>query len=149
MNRPAERPPHAPDVTTPTDTLRPLFDRLRLAQGRHVPDLAERRAKLAKLERAVVTYREDIVQAISADFGRRSRVETLAADVMTVLNDLRHSRRKLRAWMRPERRGVNWAFRPARGEIRVQPLGVVGIVAPWNYPFQLAVLPLANAIAAG
>src|SRR5688500_15678428 len=149
MNRPAERPPHAPAVTVPAESLRPLFDRLRTAQSRHVPGLAERRAKLAKLERAVVAYREDIVQAISADFGRRSRIETLAADVMTVLTDIRHSRRKLRGWMKPERRGVNWPFLPARGEIRVQPLGVVGIVAPWNYPFQLAMLPLANAIAAG
>jgi coniferyl-aldehyde dehydrogenase len=149
MNRPAERPDAPAAVTASADTLRPLFDRLRAAQGRHVPDLAERRAKLARLERAVVAYREDIVQAISADFGRRSRVETLAADVMTVLADLRHSRRKLRGWMKPERRGVNWPFLPAHGEIRVQPLGVVGIVAPWNYPFQLAVLPLANAIAAG
>jgi coniferyl-aldehyde dehydrogenase len=151
MSRPAERTAHAdPDaVTLPADALRPVFDRLRAAQGRHVSDLAERRARLAKLERAVVAYREDIVQAISADFGRRSRVETLAADVMTVLGDLRHSQRKLRGWMKPERRGVNWPFLPARGEIRVQPLGVVGIVAPWNYPFQLAVLPLANAVAAG
>jgi coniferyl-aldehyde dehydrogenase len=69
--------------------------------------------------------------------------------VMTVLGDLRHTRRHLRGWMRPERRGINWPFLPARGEVRVQPLGVVGIVAPWNYPFQLAVLPLANAVAAG
>jgi coniferyl-aldehyde dehydrogenase len=68
---------------------------------------------------------------------------------MTVLGDLRHTRRHLRGWMRPERRGINWPFLPARGEIRVQPLGVVGIVAPWNYPFQLAMLPLANAVAAG
>ena len=51
--------------------------------------------------------------------------------------------------MRPERRGVNLAFLPARAEIRRQPLGVVGIVAPWNYPIQLALIPLADAIAAG
>jgi coniferyl-aldehyde dehydrogenase len=137
-----------PDASAPAD-LRPLFDRLRAAQHRHVPGLDERRAKLARLEKAVVAYREDIVQAISADFGRRSRLETLAAEVMTVLGEIRHCRRHLRGWMRPERRGVNRLFLPARGEIRVQPLGVVGIVAPWNYPFQLAVLPLANAVAAG
>jgi coniferyl-aldehyde dehydrogenase len=51
--------------------------------------------------------------------------------------------------MRPRRAGVNLPFLPARGQVRIQPLGVIGIVAPWNYPFQLAVLPLANAIAAG
>jgi coniferyl-aldehyde dehydrogenase len=151
MSRPLERPTPSPAavIPAPADALRLLFDRLRAAQGRHVPTLAERKAKLARLEKAVIAYREDIVQAISADFGRRSRIETLAADVMTVLGDIRHSRRHLRGWMKPERRGVNLPFLPARGEVRVQPLGVVGIVAPWNYPFQLAVLPLANAIAAG
>ena len=148
MSRTAERPPAEVDLSTPPD-LRPLFDRLRAAHLRQVPDRRERVAKLDKLERTIVAWREDLVQAIAADFGRRSRVETLAADVMTVLGDIRHARRHLRAWMRPQRRGVNWPFLPARGEVRVQPLGVVGIVAPWNYPFQLAVLPLANAIAAG
>jgi coniferyl-aldehyde dehydrogenase len=141
--------PFAAPATPPAEILRPLFDRLRAAQAKSVPGLHERRAKLAKLEQAVQRYREDIVQAIGADFGRRSRVETLAADVMTVLGDIRHCRRHLRAWMRPERAGVNLPFLPARGQIRIQPLGVIGIVAPWNYPFQLAVLPLANAIAAG
>jgi coniferyl-aldehyde dehydrogenase len=148
MSRTAERPAAQVDLSSPPD-LRPIFDRLRAAQLRHVPDRHERAAKLSKLERTIVAYREDLVQAIAGDFGRRSRVETLAADVMTVLGDIRHTRRHLRAWMRPERRGVNWPFLPARGEVRVQPLGVVGIVAPWNYPFQLAVLPLANAVAAG
>src|SRR5688500_4703121 len=141
MSRAAELPPAATESALPPD-LRPIFERLRAAQRRHVPDRRERLDKLARLERAVVAYREDLVQAIAADFGRRSRVETLAADVMTVLGDLRHTRRHLRAWMRPERRGINWPFLPARGEVRVQPLGVVGIVAPWNYRFQLAVLPL-------
>jgi coniferyl-aldehyde dehydrogenase len=148
MSRAAELPTAATETALPPD-LRPTFERLRAAQRRHVPDRRERLDKLAKLERTVVAYREDLVQAIAADFGRRSRVETLAADVMTVLGDLRHTRRHLRGWMRPERRGINWPFLPARGEVRVQPLGVVGIVAPWNYPFQLAMLPLANAVAAG
>jgi coniferyl-aldehyde dehydrogenase len=152
MSLPAERP-HAPSESfapPPADeALRPLFDRLRAAQHRHVATYAERMAKLAALDKAIVGYREDIVQAISADFGRRSRMETLAADVMTVLSDVRHTRRHLRGWMKPERRGVNWPFLPARGEVRVQPLGVVGVLAPWNYPFQMVMLPLANAIAAG
>jgi coniferyl-aldehyde dehydrogenase len=154
MNRLADAPDALNDpLPTPhrraSDHLRPLFDRLRAAHLRQVPDLATRRDRLDKLARAITRYREDIVQAISADFGRRSRVETLAADVMTVLGDIRHSRRHLRGWMKAERAGVNLPFLPARAQVRIQPLGVVGIVAPWNYPFQLAVLPLANAIAAG
>ncbi|MEP7096869.1 MAG: coniferyl aldehyde dehydrogenase [Dokdonella sp.] len=131
------------------DSLRAQFDRLRGAQLQNTPDYRQRRDQLEKLAQTISRYREDIVQAISTDFGRRSRVETLAADIMTTLGEIRHTRKHLRRWMRPQRRSVNLTFKPARGEVRFQPLGVIGIVAPWNYPFQLAVLPLANAIAAG
>ncbi len=138
------------DTAPPSlDSLRAQFDRLRAAHLQHTPDYRERRALLDKLAQTISRRREEIVQAISADFGRRSRVETLAADIMTTLGEIRHTRRHLRGWMRPQRRSVNLTFKPARGEVRFQPMGVIGIVAPWNYPFQLAVLPLANAIAAG
>jgi coniferyl-aldehyde dehydrogenase len=68
---------------------------------------------------------------------------------MVTLDEIKHARKNLRRWMRPQRRSINLTFKPARGEIRYTPLGVVGVVAPWNYPFQLAIIPLANAIAAG
>jgi coniferyl-aldehyde dehydrogenase len=137
------------DATHPDLDLRPLLEKVRAAHRRQVPDLAQRLADLDRLAEAVRRHRDDLVKAVSADFGRRSRHETLAADVMTTLDEIRYLRRHLRGWMRPQRRGLNWAFLPARGEIRQQPLGVVGIVAPWNYPIQLALIPLADAIAAG
>jgi coniferyl-aldehyde dehydrogenase len=137
------------DATHPDLDLRPLLEKVRAAHRRQVPDLAQRLADLDRLAQAVRRHRDDLVKAVSADFGRRSRHETLAADVMTTLDEIRYLRRHLRGWMRPQRRGLNWAFLPARGEIRQQPLGVVGIVAPWNYPIQLALIPLADAIAAG
>src|SRR5690606_25843464 len=99
--------------------------------------------------KTVKRYTDDIGKAISADFGRRSRHETLVAEIMVTLEEIAHLRRNLRRWMRPRRRAVNTAFLPARGEIRPMPLGVVGIVSPWNYPLQLALIPLADAIAAG
>ena len=137
------------DATHPDLDLRPLLEQVRAAHRRQVPDLAQRLADLDRLAEAVRRHRDDLAKAVSADFGRRSRHETLAADVMTTLDEIRYLRRHLRGWMRPQRRGLNWAFLPARGEIRQQPLGVVGIVAPWNYPIQLALIPLADAIAAG
>ena len=137
------------DATHPDLDLRPLLEQVRAAHRRKVPDLAQRLADLDRLAEAVRRHRDDLAKAVSADFGRRSRHETLAADVMTTLDEIRYLRRHLRGWMRPQRRGLNWAFLPARGEIRQQPLGVVGIVAPWNYPIQLALIPLADAIAAG
>lgn len=134
---------------TPDHDLRPLLERMREAHRRQPPGYRQRMDDLRRLGEAVRRHRDELVKAVSADFGRRSRHETLAADIMTTLDEVAYLRRKLRRWMRPERRGVNWAFLPARAEIRRQPLGVVGIVAPWNYPIQLALIPLADAIAAG
>jgi coniferyl-aldehyde dehydrogenase len=134
---------------TPVESLLPAFERLRAAHLAHIPSFGERLAALERLETAVRACRDDLVAACSADFGRRAPIETLGADVMVSLDEIRHARKHLRQWMRPERRAVNFNFRPARGEVRYAPLGVVGIVAPWNYPFQLAIAPLASALAAG
>ena len=133
----------------PDHDLRPLLEQVRAAHRRQPPSYRQRMDDLARLGEVVRSHRDELVKAVSADFGRRSRHETLAADVMVTLDEIKYLRRKLRGWMRPERRGLNLAFLPARGEIRRMPLGVVGIVAPWNYPIQLALIPLADAIAAG
>src|SRR5581483_3526343 len=91
----------------------------------------------------------DFVAAMSADFGRRSRHESLLSDGMTVLNEIDYLRGHLRTWMRPKRGAADWLFFPARTEVRYQPLGVVGVISPWNYPVNLALMPLATALAAG
>jgi coniferyl-aldehyde dehydrogenase len=134
---------------TPAENLAPAFERLRAAHLAHIPGFGERLAALERLEQAVRACRDELVEACSADFGRRAPMETLGADVMVALDEIRHARKHLRRWMKPQRRAVNLNFRPARGEVRYAPLGVVGIVAPWNYPFQLAIAPLASALAAG
>jgi coniferyl-aldehyde dehydrogenase len=134
---------------TPIESLRPALERLRAAHLAHIPGYAERLAALERLEQAVRKHRDELVAACSADFGRRAPLETLGADVLVSLDEIKHARKHLRGWMRPQRRAVNLSFQPARGEVRYAPLGVVGIVAPWNYPFQLAIVPLANALAAG
>ena len=136
-------------ASTPVSELRPAFDRLRAAHLAHIPSHGERIALLERLEAAVRRLAPELVEACAADFGRRSPMETLAAEVMVSLDEIKHARKHLRRWMRPRRAAVNFTFRPARGEVRYAPLGVVGIVAPWNYPFQLVVVPLANALAAG
>ena len=135
-------------ASTP-DALAARLALLRDAWRRHRPTREQRMDDLARLAEAIKQRREAIVDAINADFGRRSAVETLAADVMVTLEEIKHVRKHLKKWMKPSRAPVNALFLPARGEIRYQPLGVVGIVAPWNYPFQLALIPLVDAIAAG
>ncbi len=123
--------------------------RLRAAQQQRTPDYRQRMDDLARLRSAFKTRLEDFAAAMSADFGRRSRHESLLSDGMTVLHDIDFIRVHLRGWMRSRRALADWLFWPARTEVRYQPLGVAGIIAPWNYPVNLALMPLAAAIAAG
>ena len=113
------------------------------------PSLQERRADLAKLAAAVRHESERIADVIAADFGHRSRHETELAEIFPVLSAIRHARSHLRRWMRPKRVSVGIELRPARAAILHQPVGVVGIISPWNYPFHLAIMPLVAALAAG
>ncbi len=136
-------------MDTPIAELEPTRARLRAAWQARKPDYAQRRDDLKRLRAAVKARLEEMVDAISADFGGRSRHETLIADGMTVLGEIDHLLRHLRGWMRPRRVGVGWKFWPARAEVRAEPVGVVGVIAPWNYPVNLALIPLATAIAAG
>lgn len=129
--------------------LRPTLDCLRAAWQAHKPDRAQRSADLLRLREALKRRLDEMTRIIAADFGHRSPHESLIADGMTVLNEIEHLRRHLRGWMKPRRVGVGWRFWPARAEIRPEPVGVVGVIAPWNYPVNLALIPLATAIAAG
>jgi acyl-CoA reductase-like NAD-dependent aldehyde dehydrogenase len=97
----------------------------------------------------VLKHKDALVEAVGRDFGNRSKHETLAAEVFVIVSEIRHTRSHLRDWMRTEPRDAGLAFMPARAEVMPQPLGVIGIIAPWNYPIQLAIAPLVGAIAAG
>jgi coniferyl-aldehyde dehydrogenase len=132
------------------DELSALLSKLKAAQrSRGAPDCSARIEHLDRLERAVLARKHDIATAISADFGNRSRHETLAAEVMVVVNEIKHARAHLHEWMETDSRNVSWMFLPARAEVVMQPLGVIGIVSAWNYPMQLALAPLVGALAAG
>lgn len=113
------------------------------------PSADVREDRLTRLEKVLVKNTESIVAAVDADFGGRSRHETLVADVLTVLDSTRTARRHVRAWMRPESVAPHPFFRPSRAWIEPLPLGVVGIISPWNYPVDLALGPLAGVLAAG
>ena len=113
------------------------------------PDLARRRDLLARLAAEAKRRTEDIAAAAAADFGARSRIETLLADALLVADAALFARRRLRRWARPRRVAVPFPFRPARARLLPVPKGVVGIMGPWNYPFQLTLGPAIDAIAAG
>ncbi|MBN2979758.1 aldehyde dehydrogenase family protein, partial [Pseudomonas sp. MAFF 301381] len=92
---------------------------------------------------------DQLLEAVSADFGNRSFAETQLSELMPIVNGIKHIRAHLKAWMRPSKRKVGIAFKPASAKVIYQPLGVVGILAPWNYPLTLTLAPLVEALAAG
>ncbi|TVP77502.1 coniferyl aldehyde dehydrogenase, partial [Thioalkalivibrio sp.] len=132
------------------DDLQSMFATIHDA-ARHdrIPDVEARRRRLAALKRMVVENRDGIARAIDADFGGRAREETELMEILPLLNAIKHASRSVRRWMRDERRRVGLMFQPARAWVRYEPLGVVGIVSPWNYPLFLCLSPLSDALAAG
>jgi len=113
------------------------------------PSLDRRRADLKTLKALILAHRGEIEQALTADFGHRARYETTIMELLPLNMGIDYLHRNLRRLMRPERRHVALPMRFGSARIEYQPLGVVGIVAPWNYPLSLALMPLATAIAAG
>src|SRR5438445_5459676 len=145
---------HAAMDRSPTSTpLRVLEDAFHAMVARSrsepAPDLAERLDRLARLRTVVADNEERFRQAISADFGHRSAVETTIAETMLVLSEIRHATKHLKTWMAPQRVATALQFMPAKNRLIPQPLGVVGIIAPWNYPLQLTLAPAVGALAAG
>lgn len=112
------------------------------------------RVRMDRLDRALdllVTHQAEICDAIGGDFTRRPATLTRFADVLPSVLALKHARRHLRGWMRPQRQHVSLpAGAPGvRAEIEHQPLGVVGVISPWNFPITLTFGPLAGILAAG
>lgn len=115
-----------------------------------VPDLACRQAWLRSLRRFVLAQREAICAAIDADYGHRSRHETLVCEIAPVLAEIDHALAHLRRWMSPQRRRVDrLRFGLSRNEVRPRPVGVVGVIVPWNFPVNLSLSPLVAVLAAG
>jgi coniferyl-aldehyde dehydrogenase len=111
--------------------------------------LAERLDRLMRLRAAIADNEARFNQAISADFGHRSQVETSIAETLLVQGEIKHAARHLKRWMTPQRIATQLQFFPATNRLMPQPLGVVGIIAPWNYPLQLTLAPAVAALAAG
>ena len=137
------------EPVTSVDSLRPALRRLREAWQAHPPGYAQRRDDLRRLRAALKRRLPEMAGAVAVDFGHRSHDESLLADGMTVLTAIDHLLRHLRGWMKPRRVGAGWRLWPARAQLRPMPQGVVGVISPWNYPVNLALIPLATAIAAG
>jgi coniferyl-aldehyde dehydrogenase len=137
-------------LQTRQDVLSERFQLQRTAfEAQPFPGIDVRKDRLKRLLALTERHEADICAAIDADFGGRSAHETRLAELFVVRAGIHHALSHLRGWMRERRVATTMPFLPGRNRLIAQPLGVVGIVSPWNYPFQLAVAPVTAALAAG
>ena len=113
------------------------------------PDAMERISNLNLLKTLMLDNKERIADAIYADFGCRSRTETMMVEMLVAVEGVKYATKRLRRWMRPSRRHVGLLFKTTSAKVVYQPKGVVGILVPWNYPLFLAMGPAIYALAAG
>ena len=138
------------NVSSLQDELNSLLDKQRQAYAAHpFAPLAQRQQWLKSLRQLLSAEREVLIDAISQDFSHRSPDETLFAELMPCLHSIDYTLKHLKRWMKPSARSVGMMFVPASAKVVYQPLGVVGIIVPWNYPLYLAIGPLVGALAAG
>jgi coniferyl-aldehyde dehydrogenase len=130
--------------------LQVLFEGQRAAFAREpFPTWPVRRDRLRRLRALLAAHEREFAAAIDADFGGRPAAETELLEIFPALEEVKAALRHGAAWMRPRRAPVSKWYWPARGSIVPQPLGVVGVIAPWNYPIFLSVGPAAGVLAAG
>jgi len=113
---------------------------------------ATRRDRLERAIGLLKTHERRLVEAMNADFGQRSEHQSLFTDIAASVGPLRHAQKHLERWMRPEKRKVGpfpLNLLGAKARVEYQPLGVVGVISPWNFPVNLTFTPLAGILAAG
>ncbi len=135
---------------TPPDLLRQLFDvQYHASRAQLDVPVALRRDRLERVRLLLDRNADELSAAVEADFGVRSSQLTEIADLLVLRSLLAHTRKSLARWMRPQKVSTPLHLQPSRAFLLRQPLGVVGVVAPWNYPVQLALAPVISALAAG
>ncbi|MCL4401980.1 MAG: coniferyl aldehyde dehydrogenase [Acidobacteria bacterium] len=113
------------------------------------PSAQQRREHLDRLLAALLAHQDELIAVVDKDFGGRSHQETVLAELFTSIGALRFARKHVEEWMARRRGSVSLPMQPARAWVMPQPVGVVGIISPWNYPVSLAFTPIAGALAAG
>jgi len=132
------------------DEMQAQFSRLQaLSRTQPINDWATRETQLDNLEVMLSDNQVGFTEAINADFGYRSESETQFAELFPSFTGISHAKKHGKKWMKTQRAPISALYMPAHNEIQPQPLGVVGIMVPWNYPLFLAVGPMIDALTAG
>ncbi|GGQ33464.1 coniferyl aldehyde dehydrogenase [Shewanella litoralis] len=113
------------------------------------PSYQSRVDKLTKLKRALLDNQQTIIDALNQDYGHRSANDTVISDILPCINNINYTIKHLKSWMKPSRRHAGMLLSPSKVSVQYQPLGVIGIIVPWNFPIMLSMGPLTTAIAAG
>ncbi len=115
-----------------------------------VPDVAQRKQDLLSLKKMLSENSNEILEAINQDYGNRSKHESMFAEVLVTLDGINFVLKNMKRWMKVQHRAIDITMYPgARNRVIPQPLGVVGIIVPWNFPIQLSFAPLTSIFAAG
>lgn len=140
-------------MTTETAEVQKIHDILALQKDAYrrypLPTAKERIERLARLRKVLVKYQDQIAEAINQDYGNRSISETKIGELLTCLEQIKYYSKHLTQWMKASHRHIGLLHQPAKAWVQYQPMGVIGIIAPWNYPLLLALSPLICALAAG
>jgi len=113
------------------------------------PTITQRKEKLNRLKTGLIAHQDKLIEALQQDYGQRPANDTMLADILPCVMNINYTLKKLKKWMKPQRRSAGLLLSPATIRVEYQPLGVVGIVVPWNFPIMLSIGPLITAIAAG
>ena len=113
--------------------------------------MSVRRDRIDRAIALLIDHAEDFAKAVSADFGHRSREQTLMTDIMPSVSAMKHAKKHFESWAKNEKRKPTFplGLLGAKAEVVYQPKGVVGIVAPWNFPVGMVMVPMAGILAAG
>lgn len=140
----------SPSIITNKEQLQTQFATLQaLSRTQPILDWTTRKSQLDTLEKLLSENKYKLTQAINADFGQRSEGETKFAELFSSFTSISHAKKHGKSWMKTRKAPISAVYLPARNEIEPQPLGVVGVMVPWNYPLYLAIGPMIDALTAG
>lgn len=147
MNMPIQQTEN--EVTKGVNLTELLQSQQQSYRSQPAPTYELRIKQLSAIKTALLKFKQPLAEALNRDYGSRSLDDTLISDIMPCINNVNYSLKNLKKWMKPSHRHAGLLLAPAKVKVQYQPVGVVGIIVPWNFPVMLSVGPLITAISAG